>query len=131
MILPFIVNHTLTVVITVPFMVGFHAVPYDYGRYTEFYWKERLTQTGFDVLKIEKQGLYWSVLADMFREYVHCKIIKKNQVKSLIFRFLLYKIAAWARTKAVELDSFPDNETHLLYSRYTTGFAIIAQKSDL
>lgn len=48
----------------VPFLYRIHADPYDYGRYTDYYWQRVLQETGFCRITVERQGLFFSVLLD-------------------------------------------------------------------
>jgi SAM-dependent methyltransferase len=43
-------------IICVPFMNKIHGDPYDYGRYTDFFWNENLSRLGFQDIEIEKTG---------------------------------------------------------------------------
>ena len=55
------------ILICVPFIYQIHGDPYDFGRYTDYYWFYHLKEIGFNNIEIQKQGLFWSVLVDMLR----------------------------------------------------------------
>ena len=55
----------------VPFMYRVQGEPYDFGRYTDHYRRCVLEEIGFRDILIERQGLFFSVLADFFKGYVN------------------------------------------------------------
>ncbi len=109
--------------ITVPFMYPIHGDPYDYGRYTDFYWQQNLTEIGFTNLQIEKQGYFWSVLADFIRSWVYERA-KTNRPRPKIVRQVLARGVQWGRQQAVKRDALPGYKTDRFYSSFTTGFGI-------
>lgn len=56
-----------TLLLTVPFMFPVHGDPYDYGRYTDQFWLESLSEQYFTDIVIEWQGGFWCVFIDMLR----------------------------------------------------------------
>lgn len=114
-----------SLLITVPFLFRQHADPADYGRYTEWYWKESLQQLGFTDIFIEKQGLFGSVLADMLRHWWQQRIVEGGGVPRLN-RWLLPRLMAAARQRAIRFDQ--KHILHAVWSSYTTGFGIRARK---
>lgn len=113
---------------TIPFLNSIHADPYDYGRYTHYYWEENLFRIGFRDISIEKQGLFWSVLVDIVREAVRHSIHIEKTMKSPYLRTVIYKIVQYAKQKAILWDNEPEKQQHPLHSRFTTGFGIVAKK---
>lgn len=109
--------------ITVPFLYHIHADPYDYGRYTNHYWRENLMRMGFQNIQIEKQGLFWSVIIDMLRVYV---IHRKREGSRLPG---LGRVLRYLRRYAVTWDMRHFKQEESLFSSYTTGFGIRAEKS--
>lgn len=109
--------------ITVPFLYPIHGDPYDYGRYTDFYWQRNLTEIGFTDLQIEKQGYFWSVLADFIRSWVYERA-KTNRPRPKLARQLLAKGVNWGRNQALRRDALPGYKTDRFYSSFTTGFGI-------
>jgi hypothetical protein len=114
--------------ITVPFLYQIHADPHDYGRYTDYFWREVLAAAGFGVVEIEKQGLFWSVLADFVyfwgrtqREKTPTRVQRLFQYHRLV-RFMMSRVRRWAWQR----DQQPQPA---LYSTFTTGFGIRAVKS--
>ncbi|MGB7342111.1 MAG: hypothetical protein WBC91_24660, partial [Phototrophicaceae bacterium] len=98
-----------------------HADPYDYGRYTDYYWRDHLQQLGFGDIKIEKQGLFWSVLVDMIRFVIY----ERDNHKSLMSRFMM-KLVRHAKHYARNKDTQIKHDS--MMTTYTTGFAIVCRK---
>ena len=110
----------------VPFLMRLHGDPYDFGRYTDSYWRQQLAACGFDEATLEKQGLFWSVLADMIRSHVQ-QMAQDGKLRNALKRRILLRLVAWARQQAYLRDS-EALATHPLYGSYTTGFGITARK---
>ena len=108
--------------VTVPFLYRIHADPDDFGRYTNTFWWLVLNEVGYRDIKIEKQGFYYSVLADFIKQYVvehpSPPILGRiyNQAVKLIIKRM---IAAEQKTMS------PDNS---FLQSFTTGFGIITKK---
>ena len=113
--------------ISVPFLFQIHADPYDYGRYTDYYWKNALNETGFVIDEIETQGLYFSVLANMLKLFAY-DMYKDGKPNNRLIRFLIRKIVCWLEEKAIRLDKKPSVSNHPFFRRYTTGYGIVARK---
>lgn len=54
-------------ILSIPFLIGIHADPHDYQRYTRFKLEGLLGEVGFTVVEIHSQGLYFTVLTDLIR----------------------------------------------------------------
>lgn len=112
----------------VPFMYHIHADPYDYGRYTDFYWKNTLKEINFSEIAIEKQGLFFSVLANMIKFFAY-EMQKERKPKNRVKRRLFHKAVAWGEKKAFELEKKSYFKKHKFFDRFTTGYGIVAVKS--
>ena len=112
------------ILICVPFIYQIHGDPYDFGRYTDYYWLNHLGKIGFTNIVIKKQGLFWSVLTDMVRAWLY------DLDKAGTLRFRKTAVAMMARSKkmAVERDARSESMVHPFYSSFTTGFGIVAGK---
>ncbi|MGB7338019.1 MAG: methyltransferase domain-containing protein, partial [Phototrophicaceae bacterium] len=110
--------------ITVPFLYQIHADPYDFGRYTDYYWRNNLQQLGFKDIQIEKQGLFWSVLIDMIRLMIY----KRENHKTFVFRILEYLIRH-AKHFARRKDMLIKTRDESFMTSFTSGFAIVCHKS--
>jgi SAM-dependent methyltransferase len=108
-----------------PFLNRIHGDPSDYGRYTDFFWRNNLDTVGFSVIALEKQGLFWSVMADMMREWLYCKAL---HFKCGFLLSLLGTIVSATKRAAVKLDSSDSMAKNPVLSSYTSGFGIRAIK---
>lgn len=108
-----------TLLITVPFLYRMHADPFDFGRYTDGWWRAVLVETGFGVARLEKQGLYFGVLADMIGQAADLFAVRplRSPVEWLL---------SAAKQGAAALDGATFVQRHPLLSSYTTGFGIVA-----
>lgn len=113
--------------ITVPFLFGIHADPYDFGRYTDHYWSQTLKATGFGDSEIEKQGLFWSVLVDLLRGLAQ-QMASEGRLSARLIRTLIVHCLGWGRRRALSWDMRPENSDHPFFGRFTTGFGIRAVK---
>lgn len=116
-----------TVLICVPFMNRIHGDPYDYGRYTDYYWRENLERNGFGSIMIERQGGFWSVLSDMLRDLAYLKTSTGPLSRPPLFRIVASLMGA-VRMKAVEWDSRTGPSGEAVPKGFTTGFGIRAIK---
>lgn len=116
-----------TLLICVPFLHRIHGDPYDYGRYTDFYWLKILTEIGFREIRIEKQGLFWSVLLDMLRD-LGLQRANGSRPRSAWIRWLVGRLIGWGRRAALRQDLKSIQSRDSLVSHYTTGFGILALK---
>lgn len=98
---------------TVPFMYPVHADPYDFGRYTDYFWQEAAAKIGFTEIKIEKQGGMFAVGALMVQHFFRAKNISWRPIQNPLVKFLMW------------LDSKTKNE---LLKSWTTGFGLILTK---
>jgi SAM-dependent methyltransferase len=116
-----------TLLMCVPFMNRIHGDPHDYGRYTDYYWQRTLQGLGFGEIFIEKQGRFWSVLADMLRELATMNAKSSGFQSDLLARLFSYAFGG-GRRRAVEWDNrLASKENHSL-NGFTTGFGIRAKK---
>jgi SAM-dependent methyltransferase len=113
--------------ICVPFLTRIHGDPYDYGRYTDYYWSETLRSAGFAELQIERQGGFWCVLTDMLRELAVRKRNSGFLSKPWPARFL-ERIVYLAKSKALAWDGNSDDTDKSARDGFTTGFGIRATK---
>jgi len=113
--------------VCVPFLNRIHGDPYDFGRYTDYYWVRTLERAGFTGIHIEKQGLFWSVVVDMLRDLAvnrtHNFVLgKPSVIKLMAMGMAIAKRTAlrWDRRSASRADAFS--------AGFTTGFGITARK---
>lgn len=114
-----------TLLATVPFLFPIHADPHDYGRYTDTFWRQTLTAAGFAQIEIERHGLYFSVMAEFWRQ--HLRQMDAPNLWRRVLRAtgnrLLYRVAI---PYALRHDARPQSPFH---TSFTTGFGIKAVRA--
>jgi len=110
--------------ICVPFLYQIHGDPYDFGRYTDYYWSFILKKIGYKDVFIEKQGLFWSVLVGTLTAWLY----ELNQEKPFRFHKAVIGLVARAKRLAVKWDADAYHLNHPFFSSFTTGFGIRARK---
>ena len=113
--------------ISVPFLHRIHGDPSDYGRYTDHYWQENLVKIGFSSITIERQGLFWSVLMDMLRDWVS-NLISDRLRFSPRTGWAATKLIGWGARRAIARDTETDRRDYPFLANYTTGFGVRAVK---
>ncbi len=101
------------IIISVPFMVGVHGDPADYGRYTQAYWEKVAQDLLLNIEYIETQGNIFSVMALMLQHIFRAKNASWEPIQSFLVSFLMY------------LDR---KTTHPLLKAWTTGYGFILTK---
>lgn len=109
--------------ICVPFLFRIHSDPYDFGRYTDYYWRTVLKEIGFTRITIEKQGLYYSVLMDMLKLYTREKQ-KEKKPWSKILNWILKIVIAFGERIALGLEKREHVKNDSFLNSFTTGFGI-------
>ena len=113
--------------LTVPFIYRIHPDPNDYGRYTDQYWKEILRKIGFTKTVIEKQGFYYSVLADLIKSGVK-QMQTENKPKNKILKSFLVLIVGFIIKLMLKWETKDSFRKNPFYNSFTTGFGIVATK---
>ncbi len=113
--------------VTTPFLFRIHPDPQDYRRFTDQYWRETLSEMGFEAVTTEKQGLFWSTLADMVRALAYQRIIEGRPRRAAIRR-LVHRAVAWGKRRAVVWDAGPELADHEFYGAFATGIGVTAVK---
>jgi ubiquinone/menaquinone biosynthesis C-methylase UbiE len=117
-----VLKHSGCFIACVPFLYPIHADPFDYGRYTDYYWAEILKELGFTNIQIERQGMFWSVLMDYLKQYAN-----KTRVNRALRWFLGQAIAVGQRY-AFRAEMRTRDNKKIFLSRFTTGFGIVCRK---
>lgn len=115
-----------TLLITVPFLVGIHADPGDYGRYTEQFWRALLAEKGFEVQHLERQGAFWSVVCDLLRTFVVSR--RQEGAVDRTTAYFLNQALRLGRRKALTHERAGDG-TGRFRTDFTTGYGIVARKA--
>ena len=108
--------------ICVPFLYRIHGDPHDFGRHTDHYWRCVLQETGFYDIIIEQQGLFFSVLADFFKQYL--SEVGFRRPLGRVARWLMPRFQRWSLNR--EQDARV--QAHPFLRSCTTGFGIVAVK---
>lgn len=109
-----------TLILSIPFNWGIHADPYDFQRFTDQKLKIML-EGDFHIQTLKKQGLYFTVIADMIRQ----GILNSGRGLRLIFRPLLPMLNIM-----VKLDNLSSVRNSKIMNAFTTGFFVIATKRE-
>jgi SAM-dependent methyltransferase len=116
-----------TLLLCAPFLYPIHGDPGDYGRYTDSYWREVVGVKGFDIMAVERQGSYWSVLAEMLRELT-LYMGSRGRPRVGRIRGLVDLAVLRARRLALAWDAGLSPVENSFYGNYTTGFGVVAVK---
>ena len=112
--------------ISVPFLYRIHADPYDYGRYTDYYWRENLEKFGFDNITIAKQGFFYSVFFDFLRQYSNYMNIP--QPFGRLIRWLISLVLTPLQSWSLRHEKKENTQKNKFITSFTTGFGITAHK---
>ena len=110
-------------ILSMPFLVRIHADPGDYQRFTDNKLTCLLTDAGLTVETVRRQGLYFTVLADMLKTAI--RELRPSPLRWMVGALLLPGLALLTR-----LERHPRLSSSPLVSSYTTGFFVIARKID-
>lgn len=110
-----------------PFMFHVHGDPQDYARYTDYWYEKVLTQINFKNIKIEKQGLFFSVLANQVK-LLSFELNKQKRPKNYIKRKVLHNIKNFLIKKSFIWDHSILMENSLIFQNTTTGYGITCEK---
>jgi SAM-dependent methyltransferase len=107
---------------TIPFMYRIQADPYDFGRYSEHYWRLLLQESGWTDVRIEAHGAFHSVLIDFLKQYLYNRRGRT--------RFQRLKVGAVIRLQrlALKRDDRAAREKDAFLCAFTTGFGVEAHK---
>jgi ubiquinone/menaquinone biosynthesis C-methylase UbiE len=117
-----------TLLVCVPFLTRIHGDPFDFGRYTDYYWLETLKAAGFIDITIEHQGGFWSVLVDTLRDLAYFNE-NRSVPRNALLRRLISRVMAKTKQKALEWDSSAGHGRFSVPEGYATGFGIRAMKA--
>jgi ubiquinone/menaquinone biosynthesis C-methylase UbiE len=107
---------------TVPFLYRIHADPYDFGRYTDIFWLTLMKEVGFNEIRIEKQGFYFSVLSDFIKQYIveHPSAPIIGRIYHEAIKLIIYRL--------MKLEQKPSMQENRFVQSFTTGFGIVTRK---
>ena len=118
-----------TMLIAVPFMFHVHSDPYDFARYTDYYWEKNLKRIGFSKVTIENQGSFFAVLANLFKLW-GLELSRANtfRIKKYFGRVAIKKIVGYLINKHFEYETLSISKKNKIFSANTLGYGIIVQK---
>lgn len=105
-----------TLILSIPFNSRIHDDPYDFQRFTD----QKLTkllEDDFQILSLKRQGLYFTVLADMVKE----GILHSRRLIQFCLRLLLPLLEL-----VVKLDRLDSVQNSKFMGSFTAGFFIVA-----
>ncbi len=76
-------------VITIPFAIGEHEIPYDFARYTSFGITHLLNKAGFEIMVMEKTTNSVETIFQLWNFYIYNHIFSNSIVKLLLTPILL------------------------------------------
>jgi SAM-dependent methyltransferase len=101
------------ILITIPFAIHEHEVPFDFARYTRFGIDDLLTKSGFKVLKIEPTNNYIEAIFQLWVWYNSTLIIKRYKWLTFIQLLILVapvNILGWILSRVLPMrDSYYNN----------------------
>lgn len=103
--------------ISVPFLFPVHGDPFDFQRWTDKKWYAILRKIGFKIIKLEKMGLFFSVLSDMLKMILRSLPI----IKYFIFLYPILDILQ-------RLDDTKFAKENIPFKDYVQGYFIILEK---
>ncbi len=112
--------------ITVPFLYPIHGDPYDFGRYTDYYWLSELKKLGFQDISLLRQGLFYSVLINFCKSYVS-QLGLSGPIGSPV-RYILTVLLAITQYLALKYEQTSHPQKNSFIQSFTTGFGIWAVK---
>jgi SAM-dependent methyltransferase len=115
-----ILKHSGFLILSMPFNFPIHSDPYDFQRFTDEKLR-RMLESNFQIIALEKQGLYFTVLAFMIK---HAILISTSGIKRLFYP--LFPIL----DHMVKLDNLASVKNSKFMSSFTTGFFVIAVKQE-
>lgn len=110
-----------------PFLYQLHGDPDDYARFTPSWWRRALVEEGFEVVLIEEQGRFWSVVADLVRAYA-TEALSRPDLRARVARTSLFAILPRFRRWAVSRDSAVGGLADGFMRSFSTGYGVIARK---
>ncbi len=113
--------------ICAPFMVGIHGDPYDYGRYTDSFWRQILAEAGFTNITVQPQGSFYSVAYDMLRSRIYGAIYHWGPERRISIS-IIGKILGMLKVSALKADAKTMSRPGYKTPNVTTGFGITAIK---
>ena len=110
-------------ILSMPFLARIHADPGDYQRFTASKLTHLLKEAGMTVTTVRKQGLYFTVLAEMLKTVI-------RELRPTPLRWAVGALMLPVLGTLIWLESRPRLAASPLISSYTTGFFVVAHRPD-
>jgi hypothetical protein len=108
-------------------MFPVHADPVDYGRYTEFFWRNAAKKMDIKIVKLEAQGRIYSVFANMFKLWMMAQLSFDSFRR---VKYVLFKVSSPLVLRALMyLDRKSSNSKNKIIKGSVTGYGIIFTKN--
>lgn len=112
---------------TAPFMYRLHADPIDVGRYMPQWWAERLANAGFTAVEIEPQGLFFSTMVDLARDWIR-DLTDRNALWPGAAPYIPL-VVQMARQYALSLEQQKSPQSQHVVSEISTGYGVCARRA--
>ncbi len=81
--------------ITVPLVWNEHEVPYDFFRFTQYFYKHILPTLGFDILKLNSSTKFFSTIGQLLSAFLFETLGKGTILKMFCAVFICFPIQAF------------------------------------
>lgn len=115
-------------VLTIPFLYPIHADPYDFGRYTDTFWRQALAEAGFNPIEITPQGFFFSVLAGFLKLAVN-QVRGQGTPGRLLRAAATVALVAPLQAAALRLDQSSLVRRRSFLRAFTTGYGVVATRA--
>lgn len=109
-----------------PFMFHVHGDPFDYARYTDYWYEKNLNSIGFKNVQITRQGHFFSTLANQLK--IWFLFIQNNKAKFLWQQFLIKKICSATVKKLIKWDRSKFVIENKIFFNSVTGYGVCCEK---
>jgi SAM-dependent methyltransferase len=107
-------------ILSAPFLYRVHGDPYDFQRWTDTKWKKELTETGFEIERLEVMGRYFSTVADGWKFFA--------STLPKIIRYPLYLCLWYVDRVAEKLDKTQAVINSPMLGSFHGGYFIVVKK---
>ncbi|MCC6166438.1 MAG: methyltransferase domain-containing protein [Caldilineaceae bacterium] len=117
-----------SLVLTIPFLYPIHADPYDFGRYTDTFWRHTLAEAGFCGVEVTPQGFFFSVLVGFLKLAVN-QARRPGVPGRLLRAVLTVALVAPLQAAALRLDQSSLVRRQSFLRAFTTGYGVVAARA--
>ena len=113
--------------ICTPFLFHVHADPYDYARYTDYWYKKKLSEIGFNNILIKEQGHIFSLAGSLLKLFVY-ELLKDGKPGNKCIRILFHKLVFFTLKKFLQWDEKKFIKENKFLLSATIGYGIFCRK---